>query len=415
MACTKLDFKREDLDTAEALTQRASTLDPGSAAAWGLRARVQVTYVVRGWTSDYITRTQSAEGYAKRSLALDANNPDALYALGWVVVIQSRGSESGRIRALEEQAEALMRHALQVSPDDSTFVRGLATALNFEGRPEAARDVLRTAIKRHPEEAMLHYDLATTSASMFGPSGASPVLLAGAFNELDAAYALGRFAGPMIQKAMLAAGWTGDLVQMRAALDKVDLQPLADRAADRAVWVSMLGGLLERRPDRTFLAAGLTAKDYLGTDTLISEPKALMRAEAFQVEGEANLAKQEWQNAEAILRTRLKNDSGAIVIRDQIQLALVLAQLDRMPEAEAAIARVEPTVRELKAGKIDVWWTARYYAARGDLAALPYLKRSVNTSALTAINIVRLDPAFDKLRGKPEFEQFLAQANAELK
>src|SRR6185437_12514558 len=96
--------------------------------------------------------------------------------------------------------------------------------------------------------------------------------------------------------------------------------------------------------------------------------------------------------------------------RSRIQVAIAQANLHRLADAAATMAQVEPVMRELKDVPLLWWWTARYYAARGDPAAIHFLELSVNRSAPSTTNIVRLDPAFDKLRGLPEFTAFLARS-----
>ena len=409
-ACTKLGFTPDDLANAEEIAKRATDLDSDSAEAWGMRARVDAMYLVRGWDLG-ATRIKSAQILANRCLALDPNNPDGLFALSLVMFGQANAADSGILKDLVAQAEALARRAVQADPDDGYYVRQLAFMIGVLGRGQESRALLHDAIQRNSRDPLLHYDLGTAYASMFGSGGASSVRLAAGVKELDAAYAIGNFGNPLIQKAAIVAGWKGDLVQMRSILDLLERRPLGERAAPRAVWVAMWGGLLERRPDRTFSAASVTAEDYLGPDSQIGEPKAFMLAEAHQLAGEENLAQRDWGAAEEVLQQRLQVDTSYYLLRTQIQLALAQAQMHRLADAAATMARAEAMLREIKDVSLLWWWSARYYAARGDPAAIPYLEKSVNHTAMYTANIVRLDPAFDKLRRLPEFTAFLARFN----
>jgi tetratricopeptide (TPR) repeat protein len=82
--------------------------------------------------------------------------------------------------------------------------------------------------------------------------------------------------------------------------------------------------------------------------------------------------------------------------------------MGQIAEAARELAPVEAAWREqLNPGRARS--LARYYAGIGDAQkATPYLRRAVNNHPVFTIPVLRLDPWWDKLRGKPEFEALLA-------
>jgi tetratricopeptide (TPR) repeat protein len=395
---TKVGFTREDLASAEDFARRATDKEPDSPAAWGVRAGVQAAWVFRNWDNGE-KRRQDTQSLANRGLSLDPDEPEALLALGHTL----------RAQGASAQAVVLLRRASAAHPEHVRLARALGYTLNQEGKNDEAQAVLLDILKRAPRDPLLHYELALTYCS-YGRGRANPENLAAAIKHLDAAIAIQPYSSALILKAMLLAGWRGDLPAMRAVLDQQDRLPLAERAEDRSVCVAMWAGLLEHRPDRVEAAATLTARNYFDDGVMPMRPKAWSLALAHRSAGKENLARSDWQSAAAVLRARLQDDPTNIAYK--LELAGTLAWLDQREEAARLIGEVEPLLKE----QPTVWSTrllAFYYAALGDAArAVPYLRTRLDENVFTSRLVVPLDPSWDKLRGQPEFEALLKEPRA---
>ena len=390
---TKVGFTRDDLAPAEDLARRATEKEPDNAAAWGVRAAIQSAWLFRGWDMGE-KRRQETQLLANRALALDPNEPEALLALGHVL----------RVQRAFDQANAHLQRASTAHPDHVRLARALGYTLSQAGREAEARVVLGQAVQRHPRDPLLRYELALAYCS-YGRGGADPLNLTVALEHLDAAIAIQPFSSALILKATLLGGWRGDLPAMRAVLDQQDKLPLAERAEDRAVCIGLWAGLMEHRPERVEAAAGLTARNYFDDIVMPMRPKAWSLALAHRLAGKENLARADWQTAEAVLRQRLKDDPSNLIY--QAELAITLAWLDRREEGGRLIAAIEPLWKEAPTlgGKRLL---AMYYAALGEAAkAAPYLAEEIDQSVFCPRIMLPLDPIWERIRAAPEFVALL--------
>jgi hypothetical protein len=238
----------------------------------------------------------------------------------------------------------------------------------------------------------------------------TPADVTAALEQLESAIAIQPFATAILMKATWEVAGRGDLKQMRAELDRLETMSMAERTEDRAVFMAMWGGLLERKPERVLEAAKLTARPYF-EDAVVAGPKAWCTAQAYLLAGKVALARQEWLAAETVLRQRLRDQPNE---RETGRLAVTLAWLGRDEEAEQLMAPLEAAWLEASTPSTALI-LARYHAARGDAArALPHLRRSVNYSSHLTDHLLLLDPWWDKLRGQPEFEALLSEIRARL-
>jgi Flp pilus assembly protein TadD len=365
------------------------------AYAWGVRAAVQASYILRYW-ADTDQFRQDTDTFAKRALALNPDESQALLALGILLMD----------RAAYAQAEVYLRHAYRSAPTDDRIARMLGRVVVYSGRFDEGVAIIASALQRNPGDAMAEYDLAQiyTSAieSFSGPKANAE--LAAALKHLDASLAIHPTDSALTAKARLVGVGTGDLPTMRSLLDRLSPE---GRGEDRPVYTSMLCGLLERKPDRVLEAAALTVNDYF-KDGIIAQPTAWSEALAYRIAGKESLARLQWQAAEAVLRREVQDHPNDVFY--QIQLATTLAWLDRREEAAREIAPGESAWRE-QMNPSHAVHLAQYYAALGDTAgAVPLLRLSVDRVPFTSKWMLKLHPWWDKLRGQPEFEALVAKA-----
>jgi len=388
--CDKIGFTRDELALAEELCRRATELEPTSASAWAARAYTNALFMNRGW--DYSEkRAREVQSGANRALALNAEEPEALMALGLMLAMKG---------AAVAEVEPLVRRAMAAVPGDSRPVRQLGHLFSLHGLTNDARELFETAVRLNPRDALAYYLLSTHHAARGQ--------LAEAWQSTESALAVSPdFGSALLLQASLAVRWKGDLVAMRAALNRL---PAAERGDDRAVYFSMWGGTLERDLRRVLAAGAQGTNEYL-VDNLFTGPKAWLTALAYEAVKQQNFARREWEAAEALLRQRLRdNPAGGSI--DHAYLAYTLARIGRAEEAAREIGpyasryREEPSTRRAS-------FLATYHAALGDAAgAAPYL-RYVHENGSNGgyggftVHLLRLDPMWDRLRGKPEFEALL--------
>jgi hypothetical protein len=171
------------------------------------------------------------------------------------------------------------------------------------------------------------------------------------------------------------------------------------------MWV----GLLQHNLAAVESAAALSARPYF-EDTYFFGPKAWMLALAYRQSGKEALARLQWQAAEKVVRARIEAKPGEV--REKFRLATTLAWLGRTGEIPDDIAMLEGVARESENFFI-MGEAAHYYAARGDAPqAVPYIRKILNARDNLTDRTLPLDPWFDPLHGKPEFEALLAEAKA---
>jgi tetratricopeptide (TPR) repeat protein len=394
-------YTREELAAAEGFALKATQLEPGSAAAWGALAGVHSTYVQRGWDRSQ-KRQQDTQTAANNALARDANASEAMFARGQLLL---RG---GRLLA---EAESLFRRALELEPANNRYRRALADTVGALGRREEQRVLYEDAVKQDPADPIVRYDFANwfISADRRDSNPVSPENVAAALQQIEAGLTIKKLNSLLILRARLLAG-NGDLSGMRSALNELEKLPLADREEDRAVNVAMWGALLERDLAKALAAAALTSKTYFDDGALSVRSKEALLALADQQGGRPARAQLVWKQAETTLRAKLRDDpTNTTLLGD---LANVLAWQGQTEEAGRIFAPIEAATRE--AGTLPLSGAAaRYYAALGDAArAVPYLRGILNRTPTTTPAALRLDPWWDKLRGQPEFDTFLAEATA---
>lgn len=383
----KIGFGRDDLVLADDFAKRATDAEPTVAFCWGVRAHVQAAFLFRGFAvgDEFVQRARNAQSFANRALALQADEAEALLALGRVATYQ---------RAYA-QAEQVFNRALAAHPDDVRIRRALGTTLRYQPKRVAeSLTVLQEAVRRAPRDPLAHYDLAMGYRDAWD--------FAHSWAACDAAIGLQPFGTPLLQQASMAIVWKGNVAAMRAALDR--LAP-AEQTEDRAVLYAMWCGLVERQPERVVAAAALTSRDYL-EDSAFAGPKAWFPAVAYETSGKENLARSHWQAAEALLRERLRADPKNNNYR--YQLARTLAWLGAIEESGREIAPIEAAWRELM-NPFRASSLASYYAAVGDAArTVAYLRQSVNRINQFTHQELRIDPWWDKVRTAPEFQALLA-------
>ncbi len=335
-------------------------------------------------------RRQAVLEYAKRALALNGAEPNALWAQA--MVLRNQGAHGP---ALE-----LLQRALGSASDDNSIRRSVAGALRSVGRMEESMAAYEECIRRDPRDALAYYNLSTHHASNGGLRDGDPANLDRALVLLDQALGVQVFATALVQKAIILAGWKGDLAGARAALEPLAALPPLERMDDRVLYVQMWLALLEGDPNRVLAVAATITGTYF-EDSLVAEPVAWMKALAHRAAGRESLAAEEWRAAETVLRARLQANPNSLAT--QAELAVTLAQLGRHEEADGAFARYAASLQDR--GVSGTVLEVRFRVARGEAAkAVAAIAAGRTRSVWLSSATLRRDPWLASLRGQPEFE-----------
>jgi len=212
----------------------------------------------------------------------------------------------------------------------------------------------------------------------------------------------------LISEARFDLESTGDLNDMRKALNALESFPLEDRSDDRAIYYASLGCLVDGRPAAVSAVTALTSRRYL-EDTRASEPVAWLNAMAEVEQGHLSGALIYWQDAEAVLREKLRDDSDdAFKTRHYaLQLATTLVWLGRREEAAKLAAPVEAVTRDGLPGDIAAD-LARYYLALGEARRAMVCGRAMHLHPYE----LKYDPWWAPVRKMAEYEQFFRELAA---
>jgi TolB-like protein/Tfp pilus assembly protein PilF len=141
------NFTKEECIAARACFEKAAELDPQQSEAFVGIAEAHLVDVQMHWTEQPDRSVAEQNRAARKSVALDPQNPRAQVALGWACV-QTGHQEEG-IRAFER--------AVEVDPSDADAHGQLGMVLALGGRPDAAAKSLEKAMRLDPKAPWLWY------------------------------------------------------------------------------------------------------------------------------------------------------------------------------------------------------------------------------------------------------------------
>lgn len=390
-----LNYTREALTNAGEVARRATELEPTLASAWGARARIEAVWVHRHWDTSE-ARRRSAQEFAKRAMAIDPEEPNALYSLGMVLRYQ---------RALTA-AEAMFKRGLKATPDDSAMRGALGETYRLQGRIDEAIVIHEENMRRNPRDPLHPYALALIhgAAARIGADSAAQVDLS--LKYFEQSVEIQPLVYTLLWKAILQGPWKGDFAGAHATLDRLAAMPHEEATEDRAIFFRMWIALLDRKPAQALAAAALTTSNYF-SDATVPEPVAWMKALAHTQAGRASSAAEEWRAAEAVLRSRLASSPEPLLT--QAELAITLAMLGLKDEAARQFTRYEATMRDQ--GRPGTLAHVRYYAAMGDAKKMvaAWTEGRKTSWYWFTDEVLTRDPWFDRVRDKPEFKALLRQ------
>jgi TolB-like protein/Tfp pilus assembly protein PilF len=380
----------QDLYKAEELFQRAIQLDPNFALA-----HAQLSHL-ESWIYHVIdpspARREKARTIANEALRLQPDLPEAHVALGYSYYYGDRDYE----RALAEFAIAQ-----RDLPNDSEVYLAIGAIQRRQGKWQESTANFEKAVAVNPSDATVLQNLAINYAALKR------------FKEADQTYDRGIAASPQsfglqAMKAKLALEWKGDVSQAEKALARapagVDPQGLVTYGS-----VSIL--MLQRRFPEALQMLQKWPGDMMHGESSAPMPKAFFEGVLYHFLGNHSQAKADFERSLVVAEKSVREnpeDPGRHVL-----LGGVYAGLGRKEEAIREGKRACELLPESKDALDGPGMTvalAQIYTWVGEKdLALQLLEHSLQTPTGIMVPMLKMDPAWDRLRDDPRFQQLIAK------
>ncbi|MBC7369155.1 MAG: TIR domain-containing protein [Undibacterium sp.] len=386
-----LDAIPEDFALADDLVKSILAQRPNDPEVVTVAAEVAVEFIVRGFDLTE-ARRGAAQKLTERAVALAPENATALATLGRYLLY---------LQAQLPRAEALLRRATQLEPADPLFARTLYQIISRTKPPTEAEVYATQMVAQFPDDALVRYDI----ARMFKDANKA----AEAERWFDEALARAPIATAMVWKAWLAIEVHGDVAAMKTWLDRVPerQRPNTRVAHALSVHARITGKTTEALKRLTDLTdTWLTDFDFYG-------PRALLIGELLQIDGRADLARLQLEEALAeVRREKARNPTDVRALRPELWALILLGRND---EARANLRLLQQAlVRPYFYGINTSWWNGPIRAGLllGDRELpLILLKETCSDPQSRHLlrNMFRLDPRMAPFREDKEITALLAE------
>lgn len=374
---------------------RVVAAEPTFANAYALAGQAHLYMYWFGFDQDP-SRLERAREALDRSLELSPDLPDAQFGLGYFHYWANRDYEV---------AERYFENALEGRPGDAGMITAVGLLYRRQGRvTEAAAEQVR-GFERDPRNPAYGMNLAFTYRGLrqFDQT----------VRYLDRAIALSPGVGGYQYKAEALVAGAGDLAGAQAVLDEARPIVPEPRLVTAQFWVHLYAG------DFPAALADLERFDgpVLGQPFVVGAqgatlPMDLLRGYVYAAAGDRATAREHFSAAVPPLEVRLAaNPSDPRVLS---ALAEAYAGFGRANDAMAASARAEallPVDMDAWSGGLYMESAARVLAAVGQPeSALERLRTLLEMPYNTGVTVelLKIDPRWDPLRGDPAFERLLA-------
>jgi len=377
---------RENLEEAAKHFQQATQIDPAYAVAWARLGTVLLRIRTSGY-DDSDANLQRAHQAIQRALALDADLPEAHYALA------DYFTKDWTNQGMAEKELELARQGL---PNDPDILLSLAACNLNLGRKPPAVQYIRQAAALDPQNG----DTANFCALILDAAS----LYADALAERDRAFRVSGWTGSLADKAFTYRNWKGDLALALSALD-LSLPSLHD-PGDRNYYWRIRANFLRAQGD---FKAALAAIDQIDTELVPSQfyyhSKSLLRALVHESMGDAAAARADFGHA--LVDAEHYREANPKTLRAYTSLALIYAGLGREADARTAAARalelVPPAENPAVASRTGLRVLAQVDARFGRMdAALETVRRQIAAGFWKRHDLL-LDPDWELLRRDPRF------------
>jgi TolB-like protein/Flp pilus assembly protein TadD len=389
-----LDGTRDDYKLAEELIAQAKAKDPTDAEVWASEAHIHESFFQRGWdTSD--ARRESARVAVQRAMRLDSSSFEARFAQARLLGLTGREGED---------KERQLRDLRRERPADQRILRAFATVVDRLGHLDESAAIARESDALAGGDPLALYSL--SQAYWFAGRAAA------AEATLEAAIAEKPFASALLMNVWYKTTLRGDITSARQLIERLDPALLLE---DRAAFFAYVTEFTGRNPDKAIAWLQAVPRDWLN-DSWYRGPKGLLVGNAHQLAGRTEAARVEWQSALKLVEQRLVDQP-----KDRILLSIRVELLARLGQPEEAarqlvvllqIVRVDPEHATIVPPDIteDFILLGRKTEALRQIAS--FIRNSPHWSVAYPSARLRLDPAYDPLRGEPEFAAIIADAQA---
>lgn len=383
-------YGERPLRLAEDLYHKALTADPQFALAWAALSR---THDLLYWfyydKSD--SRLAQQKEAAERALNLEPNLPEGHVALGLY-------HYHGRLDY--DAALAEFELARKVRPNDSEVFDAIALVQRRQGRWKEAFENQERARKLDPRSLGGLMETGTTAVHVNE--------LAEAESYFAKAVALAPDEAPGYIGLSDVALFRGDRHKardiLRQGLDRVGTDRLVP-ALFRSGHLSAVFVLLEEGHAAELHRPSISA---FGSDSFMFY---IANATLYQQEGRAQLARAYADSTRVLLQQRLRNRPDDPFYHGFLSWAYAIR--GQKPEAvrEGRVAvDVLPLSKDALSGQTMLWMLARTFALVGEPdSAVKQIKLVLSLPSGTSIAALKVDPAWDMLRGSPAFKSLLAE------
>jgi serine/threonine protein kinase len=382
--------EKERLEAAGRLYEQAIGLDSSFALAHAALAGTHGwMYLMRyDMTPARLARMRTE---AETAVRLAPNSPEAHLAMGGALNV---GPNTNPHAALKE-----WQLALRQAPNDPRLMGHVLSFYRQTGNWEEYGKLFQKIVELDPRNVDLLLDYGGETHARMGR-------FADAIHWFERAASItGDTVGLSLRKAFIYAFWKGDMTPLRTWM-----RGEGGRIARRKGWTYALINywLFERQPD-SLLFVLQQERQRVYQDAFLFEPVALWFAAAHELRGDQAAARAAYDSALALA------DSGVRTYRDDFSVhvarGLALAGLGRRAEALDEVRKVRENFlfKDVWVRETMLWGISQVHATLGDANATVGTLEEILSQryAGLTIHVLRLDPAYDRVREHPRFQALL--------
>jgi TolB-like protein/Flp pilus assembly protein TadD len=379
----------EDLEKVAQLYEKAIQLDPSFALALARLSCVESTLYQGTGSSSSLEKARAA---ANEAIRLQPALPEAHLALGYLFYRADRDYE----RALRELAVA--KAGL---PNDADILLVTGSIERRQGNWSQSTTDLEKAASVNPKDASLWANLATNYQALRN------------FPAAAKAFDRGAAADPNLfmnrcLRARLDIDWRRDTGPMERLLIQI---PESSDPDGKVTLARFQLRLFQRKYDEALQALSKSALDsFEGWDAGGPFPKPFLLGQVYRLLNDSAKARSSFEEARQIMENAVHEnplDASRHALLGQIYAGLGRRD-DAIREGKRAVGLL-PESKDALDGPLMTLTLAQIYTMVGDFdSATPLLEHSLTTPGGITVPLLKLDPAWDPLRGNPRFEKIVA-------